>query len=152
MSTTRGSAAELERRRRVAVTRLADGWTQAQVADFLGVHERAVRDWWARHRADPTHGLDATPALGRPPKLTPDQEAAVRTWFGQSPTAFGFANELWTAARVAHLIERPFGVRFHPRYVSAWRADRRITPQKPQAQARATRPRSAGGWPPTGRR
>jgi len=56
----------------------------------------------------------------------------VLSWFAKSPTEFGFGSELWTAARVALLIERFFAVRFH----SAWLAQRRITPQKPQLQPR----------------
>ena len=33
-----GSAPELERRRELAVARVAEGYPQAQVAAFLGVH------------------------------------------------------------------------------------------------------------------
>jgi transposase len=146
MKTLRGSAAELERRRRLAVTRLAEGWPQTQVATFLGVHPRTVRDWGARHRADPAHGLDAKPHPGRTPKLTKAQEDTVLSWFSHSATAFGFANELWTAARVTQFIHREFGVRFHPHYLSAWLAQRRITPQKPEKQARERDPVKIERW------
>src|SRR6516162_555872 len=121
------SSIELERRRHLAVARIQEGWPQTKVAAFLGVHPRTVCAWWARHRLDPSHGLDAKPRLGQAPKLTPDQEGIVLSWFRQSATAFGFANELWTAGRVAQLIEQPFGVPFHPHYLSAWLARRRIT-------------------------
>jgi transposase len=146
MRTIRGSAAELERRRRLAVTRVAEGWARAKVAAFLGVDPRTVRDWVARHRADAAHGLDAKPHPGRPPKLTKEQEGTALSWFSRSPTEFGFPNELWTAARVAQLIQKAFGVRFHPRYVSAWLARRRITPQKPQRQARERDPAKIEAW------
>lgn len=146
MKTTRGSAAELERRRRLAVTRIAEGWTQAQVAAFLGVHPRTVRDWWACHRADPEHGLESKPHPGRTPKLTADQEALVLGWFDRPATDFGFPNELWTAGRVAQLIQQRFGVRFHPHYLSAWLAQRRITPQKPEKQARERDPAKIEAW------
>jgi transposase len=146
MKTIRGSAPELERRRRLAVTRLVEGWPQTQVAAFLGVHPRTVRDWWARHLTDPEHGLDAKPHPGRTPKLTAAQEDAVLAWFSRSATDFGFANELWTAARVAQLIQREFGIHFHPHYVSAWLAQRRITPQKPAQQARERDPAKVERW------
>lgn len=133
---TKGSAQELEHRRRLAVLRVQQGWSQTDVAAFLGVDPRTVRTWMARHRADPEHGLDARPHPGRPPNLTPDQENLVLSWFSRRPTEFGFPTELWTAARVARLIEQQFGVRFHPRYLSAWLAQRRISPQKPQRQPR----------------
>jgi transposase len=146
MKSTPRTAAELERRRHLAVTRLAEGRSQVEVAAFLGVHPRTVCAWWKRHRADPDHGLDARPHPGQKPKLTPEQEAVVLSWFGQSPTAFGFPNELWTAGRVASLIERTFAVHFHPRYVSAWLARRRITPQKPEKQARERDPAKVERW------
>ena len=143
---TKGSAYELENRRRLAVRRIQDGWSQADVAAFLGVDPRSVRSWVARHRADPEHGLDARPHPGRRRHLTAAQEEVVLSWFGQSPTAFGFPNELWTAARVAQLIHQEFGVHFHPRYVSAWLAQRRITPQKPAKQPRERDPAKVERW------
>jgi transposase len=146
MKTIRGSAVELERRRRLAVTRIAEGWPQTKVAAFLGVDPRTVRDWWARHQADAEHGLDAKPHPGRPRKLTPDQENTVLSWFSRSATDFGFANELWTAGRVAQLIYKECGVRFHPHYLSAWLARRRITPQKPEKQARERDPAKIERW------
>jgi transposase len=146
MKTIRGSATELERRRRLAVTRIAEGWPQTKIAAFLGVHPRTVRDWWTRHRADVAHGLDAKPHPGRTPKLTQAQEDTVLSWFSRSATDFGFANELWTAARVAQLIQQHFGVHFHPHYVSAWLARRRITPQKPEKQARERDPAKIERW------
>lgn len=146
MNTTPVSSIELERRRRLAVTRIAEGWTQKQVAAFFGVNIRTVGAWWARHRADPVHGLDAKPHPGAKPRLTPHQEAIVLSWFGQSATRFGFPNELWTAGRVAQLIEQTFRVRFHPHYLSAWLAQRRITPQKPEKQARERDPVKIQRW------
>jgi transposase len=143
---TKGTAAELERRRRLAVQRVEEGWSQAEVASFLGVTSRALRGWLGRHRADPHHGLDAKPHPGRTPKLTAAQEAVVLSWFSQSPTTFGFAGELWTAARVARLIERFFAVHFHPHYVSAWLAERRITPQKPAFQPRERNQAAIDRW------
>ena len=145
-TTIRGTAAELERRRRLAVCRIAEGWPQSKVAAFLGVHPRTVRDWWARYRNDSVHGLDAKPRPGRPPKLTKAQEDIVLSWFDKPATDFGFPNELWTGGRVAQLIEQHFGVRFHPHYLIEWLAQRRITPQKPERQAREQDPDKVAHW------
>jgi transposase len=81
-------------------------------------------------------GLAAKPGRGRHRKLSRRQERQVLGWFTKSATEFGFANELWTGGRVAQLIRRKFGVKFHPRYVNQWLAERRITPQKPQRRPR----------------
>jgi transposase len=141
-----GTAAELERRRRLAVQRLQEGFSARTVAEFLGVHLRTVRRWWAgfRRRGDP--GLDAKPQTGRPPKLRPHQVRQVLGWFRKNPKSFGFPTELWTARRVAQVIERKWDVRFNPRYLNAWLAARAITPQKPQRTAREADPSAIDRW------
>jgi transposase len=129
------TAAELERRRQLGVQRVRDGYSQAETARFLGVTRSAVCKWVKAARRGP-HGLRAKPGRGRPAKLTRRQARRVLGWFSKAATEFGFPNELWTAPRVASLIRRKFGVKFHPRYVCQWLAERRITPQKPRRRPR----------------
>jgi transposase len=128
-----GTAKELERRRRLAVKQVLEKrHTQAEVAKFLGVSRSSVSNWMRAYRETGMKGLRSKPHPGRPPRLSPEQESEVLGWFSRSPTEFGFPNELWTASRVTELIRRHWKVKFHPRYISAWLADRRITPQKPR--------------------
>ena len=131
-----GTAAELEARRQLAVARVNAGWAQKDVAAFLGVHPVTVAKWVARHRADGDEGLKAKPTPGRPRFLTDQQERQVLRWLAESPTAHGFDTDLWTARRVAELIHKEFGVRFHPNYLREWLTKRNFTPQKPARRAR----------------
>lgn len=126
----------MERRRMLAVQRVNEGYAQTEVAEFLGVAARSVRRWMQAFRQGGWEALKARGRPGRPPHLNEQQTATVLSWFRQSPTSFGFATELWTARRVAILIQRYFGISFNHRYLSAWLADRAITPQKPQRRAR----------------
>jgi transposase len=132
---SKGTAAELEARRITAVRRVSQGWAQKDVASFLGVHPVTVAKWVARHRADKDDGLKAKPTPGRPRFLAPDQEQKVLGWLAESPTKHGFDTDLWTARRVAELILRKFGVRFHPNYLREWLSRRNCTPQKPARRA-----------------
>jgi transposase len=141
-----GTAAELERRRRLAVLRLQEGYTAPAVADILGVHIRTVRRWRATHKRKGDAALAAKPHPGRPPKLTGRQVRVVLTWFRKNPRSFGFATELWTAKRVAHLIERTWRVRFNHRYLNAWLTGHAITPQKPQRKAREADATAIDHW------
>lgn len=127
---------ELENRRRLAVQRVLAGYTQIEVAAFLGVDPRSVRRWMAAYHQGGMDALKAKPRRGRPPKLSRVQTRTVLRWFRKSPTMFGFRTELWTAPRVAQLIRQRMGVRMHPRYLNAWLTNHDITPQKPQKQAR----------------
>src|SRR5438128_538670 len=114
------TAAEKEARRRLAVEKVLGGRSQADVADFLGVHPVTVAKWMARDRASGAGALAAKPVPGRPRFLTPRQEAEVRGWLLRRPTEFGFRTDLWTAGRVAHLIREKFGVEYHPNYLREW--------------------------------
>lgn len=141
-----GSGPELERRRRLAVRRVLSGYTQTEVAQFLDVHLRSVQRWMRAYRKFGRAGLKSQPTPGRPPKLSAAQERRVLLWFRRSPRSFGFPTELWTAGRVAEVIRRKFHKEFHPHYISQWLARRRITPQKPERQARERDARQVRRW------
>jgi len=136
----------LEERRRLAVDRVLKGWTQTAVADVLGVNRVSVTRWMQRYRRKGARGLAARPRPGQKPKLTPRQARVVLGWFKKSPTQFGFATELWTGQRVAQLIERRFGVHFHPHYMLDWLRQRKITSQKPRRQPRERDERKIQQW------
>lgn len=133
---SKGSAAELERRRWLAIERLQQGHSTQAVAEFLGVHLRTVQKWKARHDKHGEAAIKAKPALGRMPKLTDRQIQTVLSWFQRSPMEFGFSTNLWTSKRVARLIQREFGVTYHSNYLCRWLTDRKITPQKPIRRAK----------------
>lgn len=143
---SKGSASELEARRRLAVQRLNEGWTQAAVASFLGVHPVTVAKWVARYRASGDGGLSAKPTPGRPRFLRPAQERRVLGWLADKPTAHGFRTDLWTARRVAELIRRRFGVSFHPGYLREWLSKRGYSPQKPARRARQRNQPAIDRW------
>lgn len=137
---------EQEARRRLAVTRIGEGWSPADTAGFLGVHVETVPKWMRKHRAGGDDGLAGTPHPGRKPFLTAEQEAKVLGWLTQKPTAFGFRTDLWTAARVAQLIEEKFGVKYHPNYLREWLTKRRHSPQKPARRAKQRNPVAIASW------
>jgi transposase len=133
---TKGTAAELEARRRLAVQRVNDGWKRADVAAFLGVHPETVAEWARAYKAGGDKALAAKPHPGRKPFLTAAQEKQVLGWLADPPTAHGFRTDPWTARRVADLIRTKLGVTFHPHYLREWLARRGYTPQKPARRAR----------------
>ena len=140
MNTVPTTQTALAQRRVLAVRRVAEGLAPAQVAQVLGVHVETVRLWVRTHKAGGDDALRGTPHPGRKPFLTPDQDAQVRAWLTQPPTAFGFRTDLWTAARVAHLIRDRLGVAYHPSYLREWLTKRGYSPQKPRRHARQRRP------------
>ena len=145
MDNERSRAAQ-EDRRRTAVRKVAEGRTCTDVADFLGVHVETVRRWVRTHKAGGEAGLAGTPHPGRKPFLTPEQQAEALGWLTRRPTEFGFRTDLWTAARVARLIQDKFGVAYHPSYLREWLTKRRHTPQKPARRAKQRDPAALDRW------
>jgi transposase len=143
---SKGSAVALEQRLRLAVKRVLDGWTQRDVADFLGVSERAVGRWVAAHRAHGADGLRARPHPGRPPRLTDDQAFEALACLQQPATAYGFPTALGTARRVAQLIADRFGVAYHPGHRRAWLRGYGYSPQKPARRARERDEAAIARW------
>src|SRR5712691_10394365 len=140
-----GSPDVLEYRRCLAVQRVAEGYSLQEVADFLDVDSSSVRRWLAasRHGGE---GLSARPVPGRPPKLTTTQEKIVRRWLSDRPTDHGFPTDLWSAPRLVQLIDREFGVRFHPNYLSTWLRQRGFTLQMPRCVAREHDDEAIARW------
>jgi transposase len=128
----RGSAEELERRRRLAIQRLREGYRPIEIARFLGVTDRSVRGWARMYRRHGKKGLRAIPVMGRPSKLTRTQQKIALRWLKDDPQEHGFPTELWTAARLAQLIWEEFDVRLNPDYLATWLRARGRTPQIPQ--------------------
>ena len=138
--------AGMESRRRLAVEKVLDGWTQTDVADFLGVHPVTVNAWMRAHRAAGPDALAAKPHPGRKRFLTPEQEAEALGWLADKPTAHGFPTDLWTARRVADLIRTRFGVAFHPNYLREWLTKRGYTPQIPARKAKERDDEAVLAW------
>jgi transposase len=143
-----GSAEELERRRLLAVKRVAEGRTLVEVARFLGVSYWSMKDWWRRYVSGGELALASKPHPPRRSKLTDDQAAAVLSWFDKSPTdpEFGFDTELWTAARVASVIRERFGVKYHPGSLLRWLKARGITSQMVRRRPRGHNPQEMVRW------
>src|SRR5687767_10495203 len=93
------------------------GWSQQAIAEGLGVTAGAVSQWMRRGREVGVDGLKSRPLPGPSPKLTAEQRARVPVLLAQGAEAFGFRGDVWTAKRVATVIRREFGVRYHPNHV-----------------------------------
>jgi transposase len=131
----KGSAVELEARRRQAVVLLQDGKSNTEVARLVGADLSSVKRW---KRAVATGGLTALaakPNRGRSPKLSPAQRQELANIVRAGPLAAGFRTNLWTCRRVAEVVRQRFGVVYHPDHVGRVLHALGFTQQKPQRRA-----------------
>jgi transposase len=145
MSRPLGTAAELERRRRRAVELYQQGESAPLIGRILGVNANSVYRW--HRQAQQPSGLDARRHPGPRPGLSDDQLHQLEGLLLKGAQAYGWANQLWTAARVAQLIRRHFGIDYHPEHVRKILKHRLgWTSQKPQVRAKEQNDKEVERW------
>ena len=131
-------AADWREGRRLRAYELAQqGWTQKAIAAALGVTEGAVSQWMARARTGGgPQALTRRCSPGPPPKLTRAQKAGLPELLRRGAPAFGFTGDVWTARRVAAVIEKEWQVSYHPGTVARLLRAAGWSRQKPARRAR----------------
>jgi transposase len=132
----KGSAKELEARRMLAAKRLQEGKGVRAIARLVEAAPSSVSRWKQELDEGGLEALKAKPHPGRRARLSTEQKKRLEQILLKGPQAEGFATDLWTLARVAKVIEREFGVKYHPGHV--WYILRGMgwSCQKPERRAR----------------
>ena len=93
------------------------------------------------------NGLTAKPVSGAKSRLTESQLSDLERLLRQGAKAHGYPNQLWTASRVARLIQRHFGVTYHPEHVRKV-LHKRLgwTSHKPQVRATQRNDKEIERW------
>src|SRR5262245_9563881 len=128
--------AALEARRLQAAALLTRGLSEAEVARQVGVHRQSVNRWAKQLATGGRAGLKHAGRVGRPPRLSAGERRRVERALKRGPAALGYATGVWTAGRVAAVIDQECGVRYHPGHV--WRLLKQLgwSCQRPTGRAR----------------
>ena len=142
----KGSAAELERRRRQAMVLIDQGMRAAAVARAVGTSRASVTRWRQAYEAGGQEAMEAKPHPGGTSRLTDRQRKRLVRMLLQGPRKHGYGTELWTLARVAELIAVTFGVEYHPSAV--WHILRAMgwSCQKRERRARERNEQAIAMW------
>lgn len=141
-----GSAQELERRRRRAIDLLGEGHSHLTVAAMVGSSTSSI-DRWKKMAAKGSEALVSKPHPGPTPFLAETQERELESVLCQGAIHHGWANDLWTAQRVADVIATKFGRRFHPEHVRKILRERLgWSSQRPERRARERNEEEIARW------
>jgi transposase len=126
---------KLEQRRLQAADLLRQGVHQAEVARRVGVHRQSVSRWAEELKRGGKRALRMAGRAGRRPRLRSEDLRRIEKGLKRGPKALGHETGMWTAWRVAHLIEFECRVKYHP--TQAWRILRRLgwSCQRPTGRA-----------------
>ena len=85
-------------------------------------------------------------APGPTPKLATDQGAQLPNLLAPGAEAYGYRGQVWTTRRVADLIHRNFGIRYHPSHVSRLLRSVGLSVQKPIQRATQRNEAAIEAW------
>ena len=126
------------------------GFTEAEIADLLGVSRETVSRWWTAYAAG---GLDALPSdrTGRPVgsgrTLSDDQARHIQQLIDDhSPEKLGIPAALWTRKAVCDLIRQEYGIDLPVRTVGAYLKRWGYTAKVPRRHARDQDPEEVRTW------
>ena len=102
----------------LAILAVMDGQSCAQVALVLRVHEKTVATWVGVFCCYGVQGAPHQKPTGRPPKLTPTQQAALATLLDEGPVKAGFSGACWRSPMIQQLIYDRFGVFYNVFYIA----------------------------------
>src|ERR687890_1039053 len=138
----------MEERRLEAAALLHQGQlSQAEIARHLGASRASVSRWAATLAQDGPRGLEARPIPGRSPRLDEKAWARLGRLLDRGAMAAGFATERWTLKRIAVVIERKFGVSYHPRYLERPLKAHGFSVQRPATRAKERDELVIAVWP-----
>jgi transposase len=145
---TRLTLEQIEERRLAGATLLRQGQlSQAEIARTLGVSRASVCRWAATLAQEGPRGLEARPIPGRVPRLDEKAWTRLGRLLDQGAVAAGFATERWTLKRIAAVIEREFGVHYHPRYLERPLKAHGFSVQRPATRAKERDELVIAVWP-----
>jgi transposase len=143
---TKGTAAELEVRRRIAANLLGQKITLAEIAQLLDVSLSSVKRWKKAFQQGGLAALAPKRHPGPSSKLSLAQKRRLRQILLDGPIAAGFPTDLWTCRRVAEVIRQEFEVSYNADHLGRVLHALGFSPQKPQRRARERDEQAIRRW------
>ena len=126
------------------------GFTEADMADVLGVTRDTVSHWWTAYTSG---GVEALPhersgrPLGSGRLLSDEQARKIRSLIDENtPEELGIPSTLWTRRAVGELIRNEFDIDLAERTVGEYLRRWGYTPKKPQRHSRKQDPDEVAKW------
>jgi transposase len=104
-------------RRMLALALALDGCSRSEAATLCGMDRQTLRDWVHRYEAEGLAGLHDRSRPGRPPGLSPEQEAELARIVEAGPSLEKDGVIRWRRIDLQKVIAETFGISLHERSV-----------------------------------
>ena len=101
-----------------AIAHVLDGKSRAEAAQLCGMDRQALRDAVVRYNAEGVDGMAARSPLGREPRLTAGEQAALAALILRGPNTERSGISSWTLADLCREAELRWNKSFHPASMS----------------------------------
>jgi transposase len=116
------------------------------IAESFGVTTEAVYIWLKKARTQGLKSLQSTKAPGPEPALGREQFTEFLGCLRRPATELGYATDLWSGPRVAHLVKHRFGVEYHPKHMPRFLRRLGLVLKFPERRALEQDPRKVRWW------
>jgi transposase len=113
-----------------ALLALAQGQSVSDVAEMLSLGEHTVRDDRNPYLCKGMASLVYKAPPGRPGTRTTTQRQQLAEWIKASPHDAGYTSGCWNTPMIQDLIQRHFGVAYHPHSIATLRKNMGFSSQK----------------------
>lgn len=131
----KGSADLISDRRRRAMELLDSGLSLNEVGRRIGCEPSSVMRWRDRRETEGEAAFDVGVSPGRPSRLRTAHLRKLEKTLLRGALACGYRTDLWTTRRIAEVIERTFGVTYHPDHIGRLLGKMSWSHQKPEKRA-----------------
>lgn len=133
--------------RRIAIQRVLDGESAAEVARSYELGACTIYVWLRKYREGGFEALSPIPRTGRNRKLSESEEQEVKRWvLSGDPRQYGFEFALWTRQIISDLILDRFGVELSLTSTGELLHRLDLTPQKPLRRAYERDEEAVADW------
>ena len=136
----------LEQRRMKAVRLYEQGHPQAEVVRLLKVSRPSAFRWYHAWKHSGKTALKAAGRAGRKPRLDAGAKKRLEKTLLRGPVSCGYSTNLWTLERVADVIGKTCGVKYHPCHVGRILQSLGWSRQRPARQAKEKNVQATARW------
>jgi transposase len=142
----KGTAEELEERRRKCFELLDSGKTAKEIAGILGVSRVSIQRWKAMVREGGKRAIKAIPQSVPECRLSPEQQRQLGKIITAGALKEGFPTDLWTTKRITEVIWKRFKIQYNHDHVGRMLHGLGFSCQKPAKQAKERDEKVSRDW------